>query len=420
MSIIQAFQTLDRIEGESSKNAKKDILAANMSNEALNSMLHWTFNDFISFHVDQILRPFVDQESNYGDLDESVASRHFAQFQKLGEDLLNRKMTGNEAAQATLRFFETLCAVEKKWWSRVLAKDLRIGMSVKSINEVLIDHPVPVFDCMLAKPYEKVGKKPDFVIIEPKEDGYRLFALRQGDDVTLYTRNGRIVQGFDALEQELLRLPSGYVYDGELINDKFSDMQKIVFAHTTGKTATYRIFDVIPDDEFFRGASTHTLLQRKQTLQAYMAQQTWSTLSLVEWSEPVAIDSAEMNHYYEEYVQQGYEGIMVKNVQGKYTCKRSSDWMKMKPSDTYDLPIVAVEEGTGKNKNATGAFVVQFEGNTVNVGSGLSDEQRILYWEQRDALIGRVIEIKAQEVTTDRHGVHSLRFPTFVRLREDK
>lgn len=87
--------------------------------------------------------------------------------------------------------------------------------------------------------------------------------------------------------------------------------------------------------------------------------------------------------------------------------------------DDFDLRIVDCEEGTGRNKGRLGAFVVDYKGNRVNVGSGFSDEERDKYWTKREELIGRVITVKYKEISRDKKtGLESLQFPIYCGLRE--
>ena len=91
----------------------------------------------------------------------------------------------------------------------------------------------------------------------------------------------------------------------------------------------------------------------------------------------------------------------------------------MKKFFDFDLEIVDFEEGTGRNKGKLGAFVVDYKGNRVKVGSGFSDEERNEFWKNKEGLIGRVITVKYKEVTTDKKtGLESLQFPIYCGLRE--
>ena len=83
----------------------------------------------------------------------------------------------------------------------------------------------------------------------------------------------------------------------------------------------------------------------------------------------------------------------------------------------------AVEEGTGRNVGKLGALVVEGtdDGKFIktNVGSGLTDDNRDVYWSAKDKLIGQVIEVRADAITQnqDTKDEYSLRFPRFLRFR---
>ena len=84
-----------------------------------------------------------------------------------------------------------------------------------------------------------------------------------------------------------------------------------------------------------------------------------------------------------------------------------------------DLKIIDYIEGTGKYVNMLGALVVDFKGNSVGIGTGFSDEDRKYIWDNRDKLLGRIVELRYFEVTKDKNGIESLRFPSYVCIREE-
>jgi DNA ligase 1 len=139
----------------------------------------------------------------------------------------------------------------------------------------------------------------------------------------------------------------------------------------------------------------------------------------------VDLDTSEGHSKLEQFadaaVRQGYEGIMIKDVGAPYECRRSSFWMKWKPTITVDLNITGFEEGTGRNAGRLGAIICEGVDNgrriTVNVGSGLSDGDRDEFWSGRDLLLGRCVEVQADAVTQNQDGSYSLRFPRFLRFR---
>ena len=122
-------------------------------------------------------------------------------------------------------------------------------------------------------------------------------------------------------------------------------------------------------------------------------------------------------------LDEGYEGLMIKPVSEGYKCKRSHAWLKIKPFIEVTLKVVELEEGTGKNEGLLGALVVEGEDDgkffKLNVGSGLTDENREQIWENQDKVIGQLVEIRADAATQsqDADDVWSLRFPRFKTFR---
>jgi DNA ligase-1 len=187
----------------------------------------------------------------------------------------------------------------------------------------------------------------------------------------------------------------------------------------------YHVFDMIPLEDFERGF--WNAQQRKRLTLLDKARERLADTDPVQIMPgmEVNLDTAEghdiLRRFAEASVEQGYEGIMIKDLDAPYECKRSSFWMKWKPTITVDLNIVGVEEGTGRNEGRLGALICEGVDNgrdiRVNVGSGLSDADRDEYWTVRDELDGRVVEVEADAVTQNQDGTYSLRFPRFVRFR---
>ena len=118
----------------------------------------------------------------------------------------------------------------------------------------------------------------------------------------------------------------------------------------------------------------------------------------------------------------GYEGVMIKDPDAMYECKRTHSWLKAKPFIEVTLKVVSVEEGTGRNKGRLGAVLVEGEDDgheySLSCGSGFSDIQREEYWSKRNQLIGQLVEIRADAKTKSKDAeAFSLRFPRFKCFR---
>ncbi len=122
-------------------------------------------------------------------------------------------------------------------------------------------------------------------------------------------------------------------------------------------------------------------------------------------------------------VDGGYEGIMIKDLEAPYECKRTTSWLKLKPFIEVSLKVIGTEEGTGKNVGKLGALIVEGKDDgkfiKTNVGSGLNDENREEFWKAKEKLIGQIVEVRADAITQNQETENewSLRFPRFLRFR---
>jgi DNA ligase-1 len=133
------------------------------------------------------------------------------------------------------------------------------------------------------------------------------------------------------------------------------------------------------------------------------------------------VGELQFKQYNKEAIDAGFEGIMIKDLDATYECKRSAKWLKMKPFIEVSLEVKNVEEGTGKNEGRLGALVLEGVDDglviSVNCGSGFSDSDRNEFWSTRDSLPGQIVEVRADAVTQNQDGTYSLRFPRFLRFR---
>ena len=107
-----------------------------------------------------------------------------------------------------------------------------------------------------------------------------------------------------------------------------------------------------------------------------------------------------------EFIDAGYEGLIIRSINGSYVEKRSTDILKFKPTETDNYTIIEILEAMsiqGEPKAMIGAFrVMDADGNTFKVGAGkLKHEKRIEYWRQRRNLIGRQLVVKHELLRTD-------------------
>ena len=303
---------------------------------------------------------------------------------------------------------------------KILKKHLSIGASTKTVNKIF-PGLIPTFDVSLAQKFEEKrisGKSR--IAVEPKLDGIRCFAIVDGGTAQLFARSGKLIPNFDdTIGKELLKLGDG-CYDGELMGEDFVSIMRQAYRKDNVDTSgTYlALFDYLPLEEWKSGVTKMSCYGRYETLIDKLCEDNFD-LTFVNAVDRTYLDNpkySEIKELHDEYVKEGYEGAMIKDVDAPYKFGRGYEIMKLKAFHDADLVIESLTEGTGKHVGKLGSVVVNFNGVEVSIGSGFSDELRESIWSDKKSFIGRVIEVRYQEVTPD----GSLRFPTFVCFRNDR
>jgi len=354
---------------------------------------------------------------------------------------VTRQVTGNTARDMIQAMMKSATKKEwNGWYRRILIKDMRAGFSENTVNKVVEkqypQYAIPVFSCQLAHDSanheEKVtGKK----IIEVKLDGVRVITIVYPDGrVDQFSRNGKELVNFPHVKAqfEAVAAEGGVsqptVFDGEIMSGSFQDLMKQIHRKSSAQAndAVLNLFDIIPLEDFETGVCARTQTERSMLLKVWHG--TWEdkipNITVVA-QETVDLDTDVGQSRYKEInalaIDGGYEGIMLKDADAGYKCKRSVAWLKLKPFIEVSLEVIGVEEGTGKNVGKLGAFIVEGVDDDkaikTNVGSGLTDNMRECFWEAHEDLIGKIIEVRADAITQNQDGSYSLRFPRFLRFR---
>jgi len=377
------------------------------------------------------------------------AENPWEDFNELLIQLSQRRLTGHAARDAVAEISERFDSNEWNTFCKaVLGRDLRAGISDKTVNKICkkTDYEIPIFGCQLATNSEGRPEMKGIKRLEPKLDGVRVLMMVQIQDadtiyVTSFSRNGKHFDNFGHIEQQIkdnvahyFKLPrefhNGFILDGEVVGNSFQELMRQARRkeNVQADDSVFHLFDILPIVDFNRGLYNIPLYKRIELLDKMRPYiEKMSNVELLD-SLSVDLDLSEghdqLNRYAKDMVNLGYEGIMIKDVQSPYECKRNTFWMKWKPTITVDLTVVAIEQGTGRNSDRLGALVCEGEDDgkyiTVNVGSGFSDEDRDSYWENQSLIIGRTAEVLCDAVTQNQDGSYSLRFPRFVRFRDDK
>jgi DNA ligase-1 len=422
---------IQQLEADNSRLAKEAILKTAME-EGLDE-----FFEGVTMCLDK-LYTFGVKQVPVSEVDGQGLS--WSNFKELAEALYRRDITGHEARDAIKLAMDV--ATKAQWndfYRRILIKDLRCGVSEKTVNTVAKKtgkdaYKVPVFECMLAHDGANHEKKIEGQkILQRKLDGVRCLTVVDYESRTVvqYTRNGKVLENFshitNALLEKIDNFGRSYVLDGEIMSTSFQDLMKQVHRkdNVEAQDAVLQLFDIVPLVEFKAGKSTMGQRRRLNLLKTF--ETVFNDCGNIEIVPFVEVDletlvgKIEYKDYNNNSVAEGYEGIMIKDINAPYVCKRDAAWLKQKPFIEVSLEVTDVEEGTGRNEGRLGAFVCsgQDDGKhiTVNVGSGFSDSNRTEFWDSRADLIGQVVEVRADAITQNQDGTYSLRFPRFLRFR---
>jgi len=401
-----------------------------------------TYNPFVTFGVRKVPDTIgvINAENPWHDFNELLLK------------LSKRQLTGNAALSAIEEIAYRFNSDEwNNFCAPVIRRDLRAGISDKTINKICkkTEYEIPTFGCQLATNSEGRPEMKGTKRLEPKLDGVRVLMMVISNDfgevvTTCFSRNGKVFENFNHIEKqvsdnfmklvraskEAQQLSYGFVFDGEVIGNSFQELMRQARRkeNVQAEDSVFNVFDIIPLNDFRRGYWNAQLHKRINTLESMRS--VIDDMPNVELLPHIMVDldtaagRDQLNRYAKDQVNAGFEGIMIKDVDAPYECKRNTFWMKWKPTITVDLTVVGLEEGTGRNSGRLGALVCEGMDDgkfiQVNVGSGYSDEDRDSYWKDSNLIVGRTAEILCDVITQNQDGTYSLRFPRFVRFRDDK
>lgn len=440
---------IQNLNSDNSRTHKEDVLQQALTATKLGSInaqifLGFTkacYNPYVTFGIKQVptTTDIVDAENPWDDMN------------RLMLDLSQRKLTGHAARDAVQAISMRFDSVEwNTFLAPVLKRDLRAGISEKTINKICKGtvYEIPVFGCQLATSCEDRPEMRGTKRLEPKLDGVRVlltvFFNDDGTHAVSYSRNGKLFENFAHIEAQIVENAakiqralgnriadgSGIVFDGEVIGNTFQELMRQARRkeNIAAGDSVFNIFDIIPLDDFRRGHWNAPLQNRIEQLDRLRS--VVEEMPHVELLPHIMVDldtaagKDQLERYAADQVSAGFEGIMIKSLEAPYECKRNTFWLKWKPVYDYDLTVVDIEEGTGKNVGRLGALVCEGvdDGKSirVNVGSGFTDAQRDDYWRNSASVIGQTAVVICDAITQNQNGTYSLRFPRFKTFRTDK
>lgn len=419
---------IEECTGNGSQKIKQDLIKNNYSKE-LEYLLKVALDPFLTTKLHKLpvlsASPYIAE----GDI--------FERFKDLTERLFNAPAANDKLREEAFEIVNCylLTFEERKMLSKVLTKRLNIGVGAKLINKAFNKDVIPDPSLMLALDDEDEIKKWSSIVCEEKYDGVRVIAFVSGNEVKFYTRAFNEISNnyLEKIANECLSLikNSGlqgeWFFDGELtdlnrksVSGKVTQMLKGKPMNSIGDDLIYNVFDLEDADTLKTGKGIIPFDVRRSTLEGVF--KAYKTSSLVLADSFLTKEKEDIYAYYNRIVANGGEGVILKNPDHVYECKRSKNWIKLKEVNDCDLVITGWYPGEGKREGFIGGFYCEDQSGTikVKVGAGFTDKDLETLSFDPDSLIGSICAIQYNVIINDKKDNWSLFLPRFIEVRNDK
>lgn len=410
-NLSEVINIVKQLRETSGTNDKIVLLRRNCNNELLRKVLRYTYDTDLKYGVQKKSIVMRTGESKWSSL--------FEMLDELAESNINDNLKRNVG-----RFINNLeTEDEKELVTKILLKNLDVGLNVKNINKgmkgLIVSH-----DIMKGSSWD--GALNGEVAVSLKLDGIRCSWLIKDGKAIAKTRQNKIIQGMNELTKAIEEVfgEQDLFVDGELLatneeglssEDLFKKTSAIVNSKGLKKDLTFVAFDIVSLEDYNNKSNNTPFLERREQLECYVGLKN----ELVKLA-PMYFITDSIDRIYEkldEVVKDNCEGLMLNKINGFYEFKRTKQLLKVKKFNEGDVLVTDILEGEGRLEGTLGKIEVQFryKGDvyTNNIGSGFSDEEREYYWEHKDELIGKVVTIKYFEITKNEQGGFGFRFPTW-------
>lgn len=408
------------IGSDNSRKFKEKVLQDHAGNDTLKRVFLAAYNPEITYWISA--HPVVHKYTNTLSLDTAI--------DEILVNLATRKITGHAGIEFYREVLSSLSEDDAQVLRLIIDRDLRCGVQTPTINKIW-KNLIPTYDIMLAGKEPKHLQFPD-VVVQTKFDGVRCLVTHKTDgNIEMRTRNGSLITCLEVMYDDFRKtIGVGETWDGELVCYDKNDIplprkvsngiaNKAIRGTIDEKEAQmvrFAPWDIVDKSQ------TLTYDKRLQSLYINLHRARQSGVKKVIQVQTTKVEIlADVEKLFEEALARGEEGVIAKNLKGKWEPKRSKNLCKFKAEETADLVVVDWEPGQGKYEGQLGALVCETSDGKVrvNVGSGFSDEQRRTI--TKDGSVDRIVEVVYNaKITKKDGGADSLYLPRFVGFRVDK
>ena len=423
----QEFVT--KLKSTNSTNDKIDIIKEYNDDYIIKQVLKYTYSPFKQFHLTSATvkkNKKLEPREGYNDL-----------FYLL-DALTKRTITGHEAIQSVKGYIQHMEEWQKDLVFCILDKNLKTRTGADLINKA-IPGCVPTFKVALANSYDKQKGKVNFDtqtwFASHKLDGVRCLAIvDENGTCNFFSRQGKTFDTLDTLKNEIEGLNlRNIVFDGEVCvvdengaEDFQGIMKEIKRKDHTIENPKYKIFDYLMLEEFDTQVSKRSLSDRLGKFN--MVYNTFNKqLNCIDLLEQWKVESEEhFQELAELATKNNWEGLILRK-DCEYKGKRSNDLLKVKKFFDEEYVVKSIETSTHRiivdglevEEEMLSNVVIEHKGCDVGVGSGFNQEERRLYFNNPELIIGKTITVQYFEETLNQDGCHSLRFPVVKHIYEN-
>jgi len=397
------------------------------------NVLFFALDPMVTTHIGESFRLLTTSDLNY----EPYRFEDDPSLETILEYLKNNPVNNN-VKRALCEITDAIDYNEvKDFWLDLITQQLSLGITAKTVNQIVGNDVIPVFGVMLAEKYfsyPTAVQNKRFYITE-KLDGCRAFVTvehcrdDEEPEIHIYSRTGRPYDGLVDIEHELYWVARNekrdFYLDGELIitnrdampsKEAFKQTSQILRTDGEKHGITFNVFDYLSRDEWIKKKGTRPYWARREWLDDMRFFSDAVKIVPVLYS---GTDVEQIYRCHDDEKAKQHEGIMINLSDAVYEFKRTKSLLKVKTMNDVDLKVVGANRGIGRNFNTLGSLIVDFDGTEVAVGSGFTQNERDYIWADVNSYIGRIAIIQYFEVITNKDGTKSLRFPIFKGWRND-
>jgi ATP-dependent DNA ligase len=332
------------------------------------------------------------------------------------EQVLSGKNTGR--ANATTAMEQAESQAKSRW-----EKQLKKGyvQNIEDAQAGTVDAIIEggVFPILAHKFWEQGHKIKFPALAQPKLDGHRCTSQYDGGVVTMWSRTRKPILSIPHIVECLENCGLADRFDGELYNhaykENFEDLTSLITPDEPREgyeNIQYHVYDL--------ALPNLTNYDRYLLLESWRPQFENTPIHIVETR--IVNSKEELMLAYEDFMEMGYEGAIVRNFDGKYVNKRSYDLQKVKIYDDDEFRIVDIKVGTKGTMAGKAVFICERTREDQQLPEGVTFDCKLkgklddlkLYADDKTKVVGKIVTVQYQGYTRKNK---KPRFPVALRFK---